>query len=87
MSETPPVGLGLAKTVLVASGTSSIQALSADASGRAVLRKKMRRDQVPAFLSRLQPCVVAMESYGGAHSCGGEIGKLGHDVRLIRPPA
>ncbi len=87
MSETPPVGLGLAKTVLVASGASSIQALSADASGRAVLRKKMRRDQVLAFLRRLRPCVVAMEACGGGHFWGGEIGKLGHDVRLIRPPA
>jgi transposase len=43
-------------------------------------------EQVLAFFSQLQPCVVAMEACGGAHFWGREIGKLGHEVRLI-PPA
>ena len=38
------------------------------------------------FFGQLPPCVVAMEACGGAHFWGCEIGKLGHDVRLI-PPA
>ena len=38
------------------------------------------------FFSQLPACVVAMEACGGAHFWGREIGKLGHDVRLI-PPA
>ena len=54
--------------------------------GRAVFRKKLRRDQVLAFFAQLPACVVAMEACGGAHFWGREIGKLGHDVRLI-PPA
>ncbi len=58
----------------------------ADVSGRMELRKKLRRDQVLVFFSQLQPCVVAMEACGGAHFWGREIGKLGHEVRLI-PPA
>ena len=78
MSEITTVGLDLAKNVF--------QAHSADASGHAVLRKKLRRDQVLAFFSQLPRCVVAMEACGGAHFWGREIGKLGHDVRLI-PPA
>ncbi len=80
------VGLDLAKTVFVASGASSIQVHGADASRRAVLRKKPRRDQVLAFLSQLPPCVVVMEACGGAHFRGRETGKLGHEVRRI-PPA
>ena len=36
--------------------------------------------------SQLPPCVVAMEVCGCAHFWGREIGKLGHDARLI-PPA
>lgn len=48
--------------------------------------KKLRRDQVLAFFSQIPPCVVAMEACGGAHFWGREIGKLGHEVRLI-PPA
>ncbi len=78
MKEIITVGLDLAKNVFQAHG--------ADASGRAVLRKKLRRDQVLAFFDQLPPCVVAMEACGGAHFWGREIGKLGHEVRLI-PPA
>ncbi|MDO9526566.1 MAG: IS110 family transposase, partial [Gemmobacter sp.] len=78
MSEIATVGLDLAKNVFQAHG--------ADASGQTVVRKKLRRDQVLAFFGQLRPCVVAMEACGGAHFWGREIGKLGHDVRLI-PPA
>lgn len=78
MSGITTVGLDLAKNVFQVHG--------ADGSGRAVLRKKLRRDQVLAFFSALAPCVVAMEACGGAHFWGREIGGLGHDVRLI-PPA
>ena len=78
MSEIITVGLDLAKNVFQVHG--------ADAAGQPVLRKKLRRGQVLAFFSELQPCVVAMEACGGAHYWGRKIGKLGHEVRLI-PPA
>lgn len=78
MSNIITVGLDLAKNVFQAHGV--------DAAGQPVLRKKLRRAQVLAFFSELQPCVVAMEACGGAHFWGREIGKLGHEVRLI-PPA
>ena len=78
MSEIITVGLDLAKNVFQAHG--------ADGSGKAVLRKKLRRDQVLEFFGRLPCCIVAMEACGGAHFWGREIGKLGHEVRLI-PPA
>ena len=77
MSDLTTIGLDLAKNVFQVHG--------ADASKRALLRKK-RRHQVLAFFSQLPPCVVAMEACGGAHFWGREIGRLGHDVRLI-PPA
>ena len=78
MAEIVTVGLDLAKNVFQAHG--------ADASGHAVLRKKLRRDQVLAFFSQLPRCLVAMEACGGAHFWGRELARLGHDVRLI-PPA
>jgi len=61
------------------------QVLGADGAGRAVLRKKRRWAQVLDFFSKLPPCIVAMEACGGAHFWGREIGKRGHDVRLIPP--
>jgi transposase len=78
MSEIITVGLDLAKNIFQVHG--------ADGTGRAVLRKKLRRAQVLEFFGQLPPCVVAMEACGGAHFWGREIGKLGHEVRLI-PPA
>lgn len=78
MSDIITVGLDLAKNVFQVHG--------ADGAGRAVLRKKLRRTQVLAFFDQLPPCVVAMEACGGSHFWGREIGKRGHDVRLI-PPA
>ncbi len=78
MSEIITVGLDLAKNVFQVHG--------ADSGGRAVLRKKLRRAQVLEFFGQLPACVVAMEACGGAHFWGREIGKLGHEVRLI-PPA
>lgn len=70
MLEIITVGHDLVKNVFQAHG--------ADASGRTVLRKKLRRDQVLDFFGQLPSCVVAMEACGGAHFWGHEIGKLGH---------
>jgi transposase len=78
MSEITAVELDLAKTVFQLPG--------ADASGRAVLRRKLRRGQVLEVPAGLPRCTVAMEACGGAHFRGRGIGKLGHKVRLI-PPA
>ncbi len=75
MSEIITVGLDLAKNVFQAHG--------ADASGRVLFRKKLRRDQALPFFSQQPSCVVAMEACGGGHFWGREIGKPGHEVRLI----
>ena len=78
MGEVTTIGLDLAKTVFQIHG--------ADETGRAVIRKQLRRGQVLEFLGRQPRCVVAMEACSGAHFWGREIAKLGHEVRLI-PPA
>ena len=62
MSEIITVGLDLAKNVFQAQG--------ADASGRAVLRKKLRLDQVLAFFVQLPPCVVVRWSPFSGQICG-----------------
>ncbi len=77
MSEITTVGLDLAKNVFQLHG--------ADAVGKAVLRRKLRRGQVLEFFAKLPPCLVAMEACAGAHFWGRELTRLGHDVRLIPP--
>ena len=62
MSEIITVELDLAKNVFQAHGS--------DSSGRAVLPKKLRRDQVLAFVGPSRPCVVALEACGGAPFLG-----------------
>jgi transposase len=78
VSEARTIGLDLAKHVFQAHG--------ADACGRVVFRKRLRREQVLEFFAGKPPCVVAMEACGGAHHWGRALAELGHTVRLI-PPA
>jgi len=78
MSEVTTIGLDLAKNMFQVHGV--------DGSGHAVIRKKLSRDRVLSFFSQLPPCLIAMEACGGAHFWAREIGKLGHEVRLM-PPA
>ena len=54
-----------------------------DASGKAVLRRKLQRSEVLAFLNGLQPCLVGIEACGTAHYWAREIKALGHEVRLM----
>jgi transposase len=62
------------------------QAHGADAAGKVIFRKRLRREQVLPFFAGHTACVVAMEACSSAHYWAREIGRLGHTVRLI-PPA
>ncbi len=78
MSEVSVIGLDLAKHVFQVHG--------ADAVGRVVIRKRLRRAQVLEFFGRQPRCLVAMEACASSHFWGRELARLGHEVRLI-PPA
>jgi transposase len=78
VAEARTIGLDLAKHVFQAHG--------ADASGRVVFRKRLRREQVLEFFAGKPACVVAMEACSSAHHWGRALAELGHTVRLI-PPA
>src|SRR5580698_6581177 len=72
------VGLDIAKNVFQVHGV--------DGEGRAVLRRKVRRDQLLKLFGALEPCLVGMEACATAHHWARELGALGHEVRLM-PPA
>ena len=66
-------------------GKSSCSSVGLDAEGAVVLRKRMRRETVIAFATKLPTCVVAMEACCGAHHLGRLLAGLGHEVRLMSP--
>lgn len=78
MKEASIVGLDLAKRVF------GVHAAGSD--GSVVLRRKLSRGQLVPFFTERPKCTVAMEACATAHYWAREIGKLGHDFRLI-PPA
>jgi transposase len=69
------IGLDLAKQVF--------QVHAVDCSGKAIIKKKLRRSEALAFFRDLAPCLVGMEACGSAHYWGRELASLGHDVRLM----
>lgn len=78
MENVTTIGVDLAKNVFQVHGV--------DAAGAVVVRRKLRRADVLRFFSALPPCLVGMEACASSHFWAREIGRLGHEVRLM-PPA
>ena len=75
--EISTIGLDLSKRVFQVHGV--------EESGAPVVRKRLRRSEVLPFFAGLAPCVVGLEASGSAHHWARELGRLGHEVRLIAP--
>lgn len=71
------IGIDLAKQVFQLHGV--------DRHGKVLVRKQLRRAQMLAYFGKLTPCIVGMEACGSAHYWARELGRLGHDVRLMAP--
>ena len=77
MGDATIIGIDLAKH--------SFQLHGARADGSVAFRKKLSRGKVLGFVASQPRCVVAMEACGSSHYWGREIGKLGHEVKLVPP--
>ncbi len=73
--EITTIGLDIAKRVFQAHG--------ADATGKAVVRRKLQRAEVLTFFASLPRCLVGIEACSTAHYWAREIRALGHEVRLM----
>jgi len=71
------LGIDLAKAVFQLHGT--------DSNGKAVLKKRLRRHQLLAFMQTLPPCLVGMEACGGAHYWSRKFRSYGHEVKIMAP--
>ena len=77
MNEVITIGVDLAKNVFQVHGV--------DGSGEVVIRRQLRRSRVMPFFAKQPRCLVGMEACATAHHWAREIGKLGHEVRLMPP--
>ena len=71
------IGLDLAKSVF--------QVHCIDAHGKTLITRQLRRSKVLEFFATLPACLVGIEACPRAHHWAREIGKLGHEVRLMPP--
>jgi transposase len=72
------IGLDLAKHWFQVHGV--------DASGHAVVRRRLWRSGVIPYFRSLEPCLVGLEACATAHHWARELTALGHTVKLM-PPA
>ena len=77
MKKITTIGMDLAKNV--------IQVHGVDDRGKAVLKKRLKRNQVASFFANLPACRVGMEACGSAHHWARKLEKLGHMVKLMAP--
>lgn len=71
------MGVDLAKRV--------IQLHCVDRQEHVILRRSIPTERFAEFMSRLQPCDVAMEACASAHHWARKLTAMGHSVRLIAP--
>jgi len=71
------LGIDLAKN--------SFQLHGVNEKGDRMLRKKLTRRQLTAFVANLEPCLIGLEACGGAHHWVRVFSQFGHTVKMIAP--
>lgn len=71
------IGVDLAKNVFQVHGITATEEV--------VFNKPLRRAQFLSFFSKLESCLIGMESCSSSHHWARELTALGHEVRLIPP--
>jgi len=69
------IGLDIAKSVFQLHGI--------DGDGATVLQKRLRRARLLRFFATLPPCLIGIEACATSHFWARELGKLGHEVKLM----
>jgi transposase len=77
MEKLTVIGLDLAKSVFQVHG--------ANAQGKKVLTKRLKRSEVLAWFASVPPCLVGMEACGGSHEWARQLKDLGHQIKLMAP--
>jgi transposase len=56
-----------------------------NAAEEPVLRKKLRRQDMVTFFTKLPPTVIGIEACGGSHHWARLLQSLGHQVKMLPP--
>jgi transposase len=56
-----------------------------DSKGKAILKKRLKRDKLLPFIAKLVECQIVMEACGGANHWARKFREYGHTVKLISP--
>ena len=56
-----------------------------NAAEEPVLRKKLRRQDMVAFFTKLPPTLIGLEACGGSHHWARLLRSLGHEVKMLPP--
>ena len=73
------IGLDTARSVFQVHGV--------DTTGRAQLKRKLRRDEVIPFFGKQERCTVVPEACGAGHHWARVLTGLGHEAKLLAPEA
>ena len=71
------IGIDLAKSVF--------HLVLLNSAGKVIRKRKLRRNQLAAYVADLEPCLIAMEACGGAHHWARTFQELGYQVSLLPP--
>ncbi len=69
------LGIDIAKNVFQLHGI--------DAQGKALFKKRLRREKLVKEIAQLPPCIIAMEACSSAHYWARKFRSLGHEAKLI----
>ncbi len=75
MKDISVIGLDLAKEILHLIGLNK--------TGKLVVRKKLRRNQVEKYFKTLPSCTIAMEGCASSHYWGRQFQQFGHQVKIL----
>jgi transposase len=79
MNEISLVSIDLAKRVF--------QVEAANAAGKRLWERRVRREELAKLIGSLPPVVIAMEACATAHHWGRQFAAMGHEIRLLPPPS
>ncbi len=77
MDQDVAIGLDIAKAVFQEHGV--------DAHDGVVVRRRLTRSRMQAYFAKKAPCLIGIEACGSALHWARELGRLGHEARLIPP--